>query len=93
MFIFRPKAGHGFWLPFLVPLAYFINTVTRENVHFEYKLNTIVSITLLLQSIEIFIKFGSGRLPRKINFTTKLVPGLIGTILVRICLNQRKYVI
>lgn len=84
----RPNAGNGFWIVFLIPFAYFVNVLTRENLHFEYKLNGIVAFTLMLQAFEIFIKFGTGRIQKRYNFSTKLIPGLIGTFLVRVLLKQ-----
>lgn len=87
--LIRPNAGNGFWLSVLIPMAYMINTWKHTtSAHFEYKLSTIISFGLFLQSIEIFLKLANNRINNLLNISTKLLPGGLCSFLVWICLKQ-----
>lgn len=70
-------------------MAYMINTWKHsKSAHFEYKLSTIISFGLFLQSIEIFLKLANNRINNLLNISTKLLPGGLCSFLVWICLKQ-----
>lgn len=86
---FRPSAGNGLWLAYLLPLTYMINTAKlNKQVDFDFKITTIISFGLMLQSTEIYCKLACERNSKILNALTKLLPGAFTSFLVWICLLQ-----
>lgn len=59
-YFFRSNVSHGLWLSALIPLCYFVNVYRGySTLEFQYKLSSIISIGLGLQSHVIYRQLGS----------------------------------
>lgn len=87
LFSYRPFAGPGWWLCALVPISYLINSWKHQRAQtFAYKLSTIISIGLLIQSLAIFI--GIKYSFRRNKIIQLLPPILVTSTLIYVCLKQ-----
>lgn len=86
---YRPQAGNGLWMGFLLPLCYMISTgKLGKQVGFDYKITTIISFGLLVQTVAIYGKLVTEKSSFVFNVFTKLLPGTFTSFLVWICLKQ-----
>lgn len=75
----------------LLPLCYMISTAKlKKQVGFDYKITTIISFGLLVQTVAIFCKLMTEKSSFFFNAFTKMLPGAFTSFLVWICLKQTK---
>lgn len=73
----------------LLPLCYMISTAKLgKQVGFDYKITTIISFGLLVQTVAIYCKLSTEKSSFLLNAFTKLLPGAFTSFLVWICLKQ-----
>lgn len=74
---------------FLLPLCYMISTAKLgKQVGFDYKITTIISFGLLLQTVAIYCKLFREKPSFLFNILTTSIPGIFTSFLVWICLKQ-----
>ena len=70
-------------------LSYMVNTWNSgRHPSFDYKLTTIITFGLFLQTLQIFLWLAGKIENTKIEFSLKLIPGALTSFLIWICLKQ-----
>ncbi|GAB0091050.1 Dolichol kinase [Sergentomyia squamirostris] len=78
----RPNVGNGFWLSILVPLAMITNAWTHSrSSRLLYHVCSLVTLGLFLQFLDVFLKLNSRKVHFLINVVTKVIPGVISSLL------------
>ena len=73
----------------LLTCAYSISLLrNQKSIDLDYKLTTIISFGLFLQSLEIFLKLAFERIHLIFNIILKVIPGLLTASLIWFTLNQ-----
>lgn len=87
-----PGAVNGLWLVLLVPCAYWTNYIKHYHIlGFQYKLSTWLVTGLVLQSILIIHSITNAKpISNPIRKLIHLLPGVVTTIPIWLCLNQCK---
>ncbi|XP_063696125.1 dolichol kinase [Culicoides brevitarsis] len=87
--ITRPQSGKGLWLSFLLPLCYIISLGKLEKqTFFDYKITTIISFGLFLQTLAIYYSLFTDRFNFISNGLLHLSPGLVSALLIWNCMRQ-----
>lgn len=73
----------------LITCAYLISVFRNQNsIGLDYKLTTIMSFGLFLQSLEIFLKIACEKIHLILSIILKLIPGLMTALFIWINLKQ-----
>ncbi|CAD7087707.1 unnamed protein product [Hermetia illucens] len=85
----RVNASSGYWLCILLPFAFIINNIRypKSSSAFDYKMTTIVSFGLCLQSIYIFTCILESR-SKLLRICLISIPGICTSLFIQIILNQ-----